>query len=66
MLEACIVIASLVGVLSTEPNNKLVLYKADCQTNDKFFILGSTPNTIKEVDIVKINSDTTYTIKLKG
>ena len=66
MLEACIVVASLVGILSTEPNNKLVLYKADCQTDSKFFILGNTPNTIKEVDIIKINPDTTYTIKLKG
>ena len=66
MLEACIVVASIVGILSTEPNNKIALYKADCQTDSKFFILGSKPNIIKEVDIVKINSDTTYTIKLKG
>ena len=66
MLEACIVVASLVGILSTEPNSKVELYKADCQTDSKFFILGSNPNIIKEVDIVKINSDTTYTIKLKG
>ena len=65
MLEACIVVASLVGVLSTEPNNKVALYKADCETSNKFFILDNKPNTIREVDIIKINSDLSYTIKLK-
>ncbi len=66
MLEACIVVASLIGVLSTEPNSRVDLYKADCQNDSKFFILGNTPNTINEVSILKINSDLSYTIKLKG
>ena len=66
MLETCIVIASLVGVLSTEPNNKVDLYKAECGNKSKFFILGNKPNVINEVSVLKINSDLSYAIKLKG
>lgn len=66
MLETCIIIASLVGVLSTEPNTKVDLYKAECDNKSKFFILGNKPNIINEVSILKSNSDLSYTIKLKG
>jgi hypothetical protein len=66
MLEACIVVASLVGILNTEPSDKVALYKADCEHSTKFFIVDNKPNTIREVDIIKINNDLSYTIKLKG
>ncbi len=66
LLEACIVIASMVGILNTEPNTKVAFYKADCESSTKFFIVDKKPNSISEVDVIKINNDLSYTISLKG
>lgn len=61
-MEACIVIAKLIGILSTEPNTPVNLYKLDCYDSEKFIVLKGE---LIEVDIVKINPDLTYIIKEK-
>lgn len=66
MLETCIVIGSMIGILNSTPDTKLIVYKADCVDSTRFFILDNKPDTIKEVSIIKINSDLTYTIKIAG
>ena len=61
-MEACIVIAKLIGILSTEPNTPVNLYKLDCHDSEKFIVLKGE---LIEVDIVKINPDLTYIVKEK-
>lgn len=61
-MEACIVIAKLIGILSTEPNTPVNLYKLDCYDSEKFIVLKGE---LIEVDIVKINPDLTYIVKEK-
>ena len=64
MLESCIVIASLVGVLNTEPNTKVELYKADCNHDIVFFVNNKENDTVvEEVKVIKINKDLSYTFK---
>lgn len=66
MLETCIVVASMLGILNTSPDTKLTVYRAECVDSTRFFIVDDKPDTIKEVSIIKINSDLTYTIELEG
>ena len=61
-MEACIVIAKLIGILSTEPNTPVNLYKLDCYDSEKFIILKGE---LIEVDILKINPDLIYIVKEK-
>lgn len=61
-MEACIVIAKLIGILSTEPNTPVNLYKLDCYDSEKFIVLKGE---LIEVDIIKINPDLTYIVKEK-
>lgn len=61
-MEACIVIAKLIGILSTEPNTPVNLYKLDCHDSEKFIVLKGE---LIEVDIIKINPDLTYIVKEK-
>lgn len=61
-MKACIVIAKLIGILSTEPNTPVNLYKLDCYDSEKFIIIKGE---LIEVDIVKINPDLTYIVKEK-
>lgn len=64
MLESCIVIASLVGVLNTEPDVKVELYKADCNNREVFFVNNKDDDTVvEEVKVIKINKDLSYTFK---
>lgn len=55
------------GVLDTNPVNEVTVYKADCQEHTRFFIVDNTVNEFKTIDveIVSINNDLTYNIKLK-
>ena len=56
-MEACIVIAKLIGILNSEPVD---VYKLHCSSDTYHIIL--IDNSMKEVQIIKQNQDLTYEI----
>lgn len=66
-MNECIIIAKLIGILSSELNksdlNKYDLYKIDCY--EKSYDIIIQKSEIKEVKIININTDLSYNIKLK-
>lgn len=56
-MEACIVIAKLIGILNSEPVD---VYKLHCSSDTYHIIL--IDNSMKEVQIIKQNKDLTYEI----
>ena len=56
-MEACIVIAKLIGMLNSEP---IDVYKLHCSSDTYHVIL--IDNSMKEVQIIKQNQDLTYEI----
>lgn len=67
MLEACIIIATMIGVVDNNRSNEITVYEADCGEHSRYFIVDSTVNEFKtiNVEIIGINDDLTYNIKLK-
>lgn len=62
----CIVIAKLIGILNSDivvQESKFDVYKLDCQSGTHDVILKN--NELVEVQILKINPDLTYNIKIK-
>ena len=62
----CIVIAKLIGILNSDivvQESKFDVYKLDCQSGTHDVILKN--NEFVEVNIIKINPDLTYNIKIK-
>ena len=56
-MEACIVIAKLVGLLNSQP---IDVYKLDCLTTTRYISLDD--NTMLELKIDGINKDSTYNV----
>ena len=56
-MEACIVIAQLVGLLNSQP---IDVYKLDCLTTTRYISLDD--NTMLELKIDGINKDSTYNV----
>ena len=56
-MEACIVIAKLIGILNSEPVD---VYKLHCSSDTYHVIL--VDDSMKEVQIIKQNKDLTYEI----
>mgnify|MGYP003598798191 CR=1 FL=1 len=59
-MEACIVIAKLLGILNSEP---IDVYKIDCYETSHNVILQN--KEFIEVNVLKINSDLSYNIEIK-
>lgn len=60
-MEACIVIAKIIGILNSQP---IDVYQLDCGTAHSVIIQNQE---FKEVEILSINSnDFTYNIKIKN
>lgn len=58
-MEACIVIAKLIGILNSEPVD---VYKLDCSTTSHSVILKN--NEFQEVQIINMNKDLSHNIIL--
>lgn len=59
-METCIVIVKLVGILNSQP---IDFYKLDCSETEHSVIIQN--QQFVEINIVNINKDLTYNIKLK-
>lgn len=59
-METCIVIAKLIGILNSQPVD---FYKLDCGEAAHSVIIQN--QQFVEINIVNINKDLTYNIKLK-
>ena len=61
----CIVIAKLIGILNSDvvQESKFDVYKLDCSSSTHSVIIQN--DRFVEVDILKINPDLTYNIKIK-
>ena len=63
----CIVIAKLIGILSgdiSDNQSRVDFYNLDCNSGIHSVILKN--NEFVEVDVIKINKDLSYNIKIKG
>ena len=63
----CIVIAKLIGILSgdiSENQSKVDFYNLDCNSDIHSVIVQN--DKFVEIDVIKINKDLSYNIKIKG
>ncbi len=63
----CIVIAKLIGLLNGDLQNapqKVDFYNLDCGNETRSIIVQN--EEFVEIDVLKINKDLSYTIKIKG
>lgn len=60
MVETCVVIAKLIGILNTQPVN---VYKLDCMTSNTYIVIEDKSTLV--VDVKSINSDLSYNVVVK-
>ena len=65
-MNSCIVIAELIGLLSGDisQESRVNFYNLDCDSGIHSVIVQN--DKFVEIDVIKINKDLSYNIKIKG
>ena len=65
-MNSCIVIAELIGLLSGDisQESRVNFYNLDCDSGIHSVIVQN--DEFVEIDVIKINKDLSYNIKIKG
>lgn len=65
-MNSCIVIAELIGLLSGDisQESRVKFYNLDCDSGMHSVIVQN--DKFVEIDVIKINKDLSYNIKIKG